>query len=668
MLSTLSLKHKSLAAFIVIAVLATASGLIGAYQTAEMTSVINHGQELRAQQEKFSAYASNVREQALSLKTFVLTGDRGHLADATGKTADIEGAFDALSSLKLDAKVRETLELSKSSWATWRDSHLASVVEYMRDPSTIDLARLEETSGANRVHLESFFSTLAQIEVEISAELSSAEAHQTETANLTGLIVGGASAIIALMALGLGALNFGLMSKISRTMATMADGERTGPVEGAERTDEIGAMARAANAFQQKLEDIEQAEIARITAERKAAEERETMLARLNTSFGEAVDAAIAGDFKRAIDAQFEDATLNELAGGVNRLLASVDAGISETTRVARRLAEGDLTAQMEGRFAGAFAELQSDLNSSLSSLDNLVADISSGSAELQRASQQIQKGSVDLSSRAESQASSLEETAATMEEMSATIRANAENAEQARCFSSNATDRARRGDSIVREAVGAMARIEESSTKISAIISVIDGIAFQTNLLALNAAVEAARAGDAGKGFAVVASEVRQLAQRSADAAKDITALISDSSANVSSGAELVQRAGDSLSEIAESVESVASAVAEITSANREQASGVEEISNSVSHMDQMTQQNAAMAEESAASARELAATAEKLDTQVRVFKTSQTGSPAKAPPMAAPKATPRAAPAEAAPAAPVEYKAAVGEDWASF
>ena len=349
-------------------------------------------------------------------------------------------------------------------------------------------------------------------------------------------------------------------------------------------------------------------------------------------------------------------------------MVETVDQGIGETTRVAAKLAEGDLTAAMQGDFRGAFASLRDSLNSSLKSLNGLVGDITVGAGAMGSSCVSIQSDVKDLAERAESQASSLEQTAATMEEITATIRANAESAGNARDSSNGAAERARRGGDIVQEAVGAMEKIEESSVRISDIVSVIDSIAFQTNLLALNAAVEAARAGESGKGFAVVASEVRTLAQRSANAAKDIRGLIETSSGQVSAGVDLVKRAGEALSGIVEAVETVAQSVGNISTASGEQSSGVEEISSAINHMDQMTQQNAAMAEKSANAARELVGRSEQLADKVRRFRTTET---AKAAPAAASRPTPApsAAPSSAPSAASEpEMKTAAGQDWSEF
>lgn len=287
-----------------------------------------------------------------------------------------------------------------------------------------------------------------------------------------------------------------------------------------------------------------------------------------------------------------------------------------------QRLADGDLSARVPNEVDGEFAGLRSSFNDTLKRLAEMVGQIQSSSGAIVRSTEIISGGSRDLSSRAESQASSLQQTSATMEEMSASIKANADNAHRADGAAKEAVQKAERGGEVVGSAIAAMERIEHSSSKISEIISVIDSIAFQTNLLALNAAVEAARAGDAGKGFAVVASEMRTLAQRSAEAAKDISALIKQSSGQVSEGAELVRLTGGALTEIHDAIEAVVHNVSDISDASREQALGVAEITTTISHMDSMIQQNSALAEQSAAHARDLSEQAETLRRLVSYFR----------------------------------------------
>ena len=255
-------------------------------------------------------------------------------------------------------------------------------------------------------------------------------------------------------------------------------------------------------------------------------------------------------------------------------------------------------------------------------SLANIVTQVRSGTDTIATASNQIAAGNLDLSSRTEEQASSLEETASSMEELTSTVRQNADNARQANVLAQSASEVALRGGSVVAEVVDTMASINDSSRKIVDIIGVIDGIAFQTNILALNAAVEAARAGEQGRGFAVVAAEVRNLAQRSAAAAKEIKTLINDSVEKVDAGGKLVDQAGVTMSEIVQSITRVTDIMSEIASASAEQTMGIEQVNSAITQMDEVTQQNAALVEEAAAAAASLQDQAETLAEVVSIFK----------------------------------------------
>jgi methyl-accepting chemotaxis protein len=332
--------------------------------------------------------------------------------------------------------------------------------------------------------------------------------------------------------------------------------------------------------------------------------ERARMRQELQRAFGEVVDSAVAGDFSKRVTVQFPDAELNRLSANVNTLVETVDRGLGETGAVLAALADADLTRMVTASYQGRFAELKEAINGTIERLSKTLHDIQSISGDVTLTAREITTGANDLSQRTEEQASNLEETAATTEQLAASVKASAQAAHQATQIANHAKDAANTGAAIVGDAVDAMARIEEASQQISDIIRVIDDIAFQTNLLALNAAVEAARAGDAGKGFAVVASEVRTLAQRSSEAAKDISGLISSSNAKVSEGVKLVRAAGDALLQIKEASQRVSATIAEISTASSEQANGIDEMSQTVAHLDEMTQQNAALAEESAASA----------------------------------------------------------------
>ncbi|MGV3633531.1 MAG: methyl-accepting chemotaxis protein [Pseudorhodoplanes sp.] len=386
-------------------------------------------------------------------------------------------------------------------------------------------------------------------------------------------------------------------------MRELAAGNFDVVLPGVGRKDEIGGIAGAVDEFKMRL-----AEKMRLEAEKEAEIARREQAERDERARREAEQARIVAE------------VVAELGQGLENL------------------AKGNLTYRVSKEFTAEYKKIQSDFNGAIEQLQDTVQRIASSSMEIQNAAAEIATATSDLSQRTEEQAASLEETSASMEEIASTVKQNAENAQRANDLTRETREVAGRGEAVVAEAVTAMAGIEESSRKISDIISVIDEIARQTNLLALNAAVEAARAGEAGRGFAVVASEVRSLAQRSSQAAKDIKDLIVNSSGQVEQGVQLVNRAGDSLKEILQSIRAVADIVSDIANASTEQAAGIDQINKALAQMDEVTQQNSALVEENAATAKTLEDQSTALDGRVAVFQLD-TGRPAAAPKSAASK-----------------------------
>jgi methyl-accepting chemotaxis protein len=350
----------------------------------------------------------------------------------------------------------------------------------------------------------------------------------------------------------------------------------------------------------------------------------------------------------------------------------SIVAPLAAAIAVARRVATGDLTTEVEVTSSDEAGQLLEALRDMNNALRGLVTNVLQGTSSIADASEEIAQGNLELSSRTEEQASSLEETASSMEELTSTVKQTSDNARQANQLAGTASEVAAKGGSVVHEVVETMASIEASSKKIVDIISVIDGIAFQTNILALNAAVEAARAGEEGRGFAVVAGEVRSLAQRSAAAAKEIKALIDDSVGNVAKGSTLVAQAGETMEQIVSSVQRVTDIMAEISAATREQTVGIEQVNQAIGQMDHVTQQNASLVEEAAAASETMRHQAAGLASAVRVFKldaVADTRRPAPTPASAAPR-SPARAPARPAARPQPKRLAATARDneWEAF
>jgi len=335
------------------------------------------------------------------------------------------------------------------------------------------------------------------------------------------------------------------------------------------------------------------------------------------------VEAAGAGNLRKRIHLENKHGFFKQLGAGFNRLLDQLTEVFEDIGQVIGGLADGDLSQQIERQYQGSFQKVTGDINITMSNLRDIVGRLNSVSARVQSSVSEIATGNANLSARTEQQASSLEETASSMEELTSTVRHNAENAQQANQVAASAQKLAEKGGNVVNQAIMAMDQINTASNKIAEIIGVIDEIAFQTNLLALNASVEAARAGEQGRGFAVVAAEVRNLASRSAEAAKEIKDLIQDSVAKVEAGSELVNESGETLSEIVNGVKKVGDIVAEIAAASAEQSAGIDQVNQAVTSIDDMTQQNAALAEQTSASSQQVSQNAVELKELVSFFRT---------------------------------------------
>lgn len=335
----------------------------------------------------------------------------------------------------------------------------------------------------------------------------------------------------------------------------------------------------------------------------------------------ELLDAVAHGDFSRRIDLRGKDGVFLDLFEGMNHLCEIVSSALGDLARVLKAMAGADLTQTIDARYKGQFAELKQDTNGTVAQLERLVAQILDATDAINSASHEIAAGNADLSERTEQQASSLEETSSSMEQFNASIQQTAENAASAQRLVSEANGKAVAGGAQVSRAVETMSHIQASSHRIADIIGMIDSIAFQTNILALNAAVEAAQAGEHGRGFAVVATEVRNLAQRSADAAKEIKTLIGESVAQVDAGADLVREAGATIEGMVGGFQQVVGLVTEIAAAAREQGTGVDQMTQAIQQMDDVAQRNAALVEQAAAASASLEEQAQRLRETIAVF-----------------------------------------------
>jgi len=404
------------------------------------------------------------------------------------------------------------------------------------------------------------------------------------------------------------------IGRITASMSKLAEGNLAAEIPFANRRDEIGQMARAVEIFKQNGIKVRELDAAGADKRAKVIE--------MQMNIDAVITAAVAGDFTRRAVVEYGYQDLNQFASGVNDLVAAVNRGIAETCRVVAALADGDLTENMRGEFQGAFGELKENVNATMVSLRSVLGEVRAAVDIINGGAGEMRIASGDLSKRTEQQAASLEETSSALEEITVAVKNSTERALEASYMVDEAKKGTGQSSAVVSQAVSAMGRIEQASGEIVQIINVIDEIAFQTNLLALNAGVEAARAGEAGKGFAVVAQEVRELAQRSANAAKDIKVLINRSSSEVHSGVKLVTATGEALGDIQGQVVKIDEHVRSIATAAREQSTGLSEVSTAVNQMDQVTQQNAAMVEESTAATNRLADEAANLARLIARFK----------------------------------------------
>ncbi|NDK53408.1 methyl-accepting chemotaxis protein [Rhizobium laguerreae] len=557
--------------------------------------------------------------------------------DATRAREYVSKRHESVTKYLASASAHVTLQANKDRLAKVAELTSQWMTEYEGLSNSID-ARLGSASNGSEASAEEKAAQgkLLNIADQIGSLLDECVNAAKSKAEEAGVQMSSASSLALQISLGMGFLVVATLvasaifgskaiarpiGQLTSSMKQLADGDLETAVPFASRTDEIGEMAGAVDVFKQNGIRIRQ-----LNAQERALQEKN---ADLSSNISTVVAAAVAGDFTQRIQKAYENPDLDRFAASVNELVASVHRGVGETQCVIAALAHGDLTNEMRGEFQGSFAELKRDVNATMDGLRTVMAEVRAAIDTINSGTGELSHASGDLSKRTEQQAAALEETAASLEEITSAVKSSTERAAEASYMVSEARRSTDQSSAVVADAVAAMGRIEKASGEISQIINVIDEIAFQTNLLALNAGVEAARAGEAGKGFAVVAQEVRELAQRSARAAKDIKDLITRSGTEVQSGVRLVTATGEALSLIQGQVTRINEHVQSIATAAKEQTTGLSEVNTAINQMDQVTQQNAAMVEEATASTSRLAEEVVSLSRLISRFKVQSDGRP---------------------------------------
>ena len=529
--------------------------------------------------------------QETGVRGFLLSGSESFLAPYHDGQLRFTAALDNLRRLTSDnAAQQRNLDQVASLAESWRTAVAEHEIDLAKHANGQDDVRTFVISGAGKLRMDKIRSVLNDMRSAEDTLLASRTITKDHAVSLGYAVLIGGCGGATLLAAVMGWLLVRAIARPVRAMTTamkqLASGDNTIVIPGLAQKDEIGEMAQAVQVFKEtaidKLRvDAEAAETRRVTAEER---------------------------------------TRNEAAAAeVARQLAQVVEGLAEGLS---KLATGDLVHRLNEPFGADYERLRVDFNAALTTLEETMREVSTNAGAIRSGTEEISSASDDLSRRTEQQAASLEQTAAALDQITATVKTTAEGSEHARDVVQAARGDATHSSEIVTRAVAAMGGIEESSRQIGQIIGVIDEIAFQTNLLALNAGVEAARAGDAGRGFAVVASEVRALAQRSAEAAKEIKALILASDKQVKNGVELVGETGEALARIVKQVTDINDVVTTIAASAKEQATGLMEVNKAVNQMDQVTQQNAAMVEQSTAAAHSLAQETDTLTQLVGRFR----------------------------------------------
>ena len=471
---------------------------------------------------------------------------------------------------------------------------------------------------------------------ERSAEIKNA-ARTTQTLYIVAVLV--AVAIVGALAWFAAQVTTVGVTNIAGLTRRIADGDQDVKLDSYTRKDELGAIVESLRVFQENQAAVARMNVEREEAERATAAERERhaeeraaqeeqrhaerqdMLRQLRDSFGQVVDAVALGDFSVRAEANFKEPELNDLANGINHLVSVVAKGIDETKRVLNALSNSDLSCRMEGEFSGTFAELKDYVNTTGSSLSNVIQKLQHSTEALSGITDQLFVGADDLSGRTTHQAATLEEATASLRMIVSSAEENADRAVRAQTNAATTQETAERGGDIMAKATEAITRIAESSSKIAESVVLIEQIAFQTNILALNASVEAARAGAAGAGFAVVAEEVRSLAQSTAERSVHIKSLIDESSREVESGVQLITGAEEMLRDIVSSVGETNELMKAIAAANKEQLGSIGEFSVGITQLDEVTQKNATLVQDTNEVVNQAKQQADEIDQALKIF-----------------------------------------------
>jgi len=547
----------------------------------------DHTQEVLTQ---IDIAGSSMIDQETGVRGYLVSGHEGFLAPYRSGGQHFNEAVAALTTLTADNAAQQArIATLKAEAARWRTDVASREIAMVSSGAGLEAGRALEASGAGKASMDAIRKTLGEMRnAETSLlQVRSAKRDSSIVQSQTILVAGGLLSAVISVALGIAMTRLIArpVTSMTQVMSRLASGDLDVTVAGLERGDEVGDMAKAVQVFKDNG-----------LRARALEKETEGMRAAAETERGR-TDAE-----RRRVEA--------EQAMVVKALASSLG-----------QLARGDLTARIQAEFSGEYAQIKVDFNAAVDSLQEAMSAIAGATSGIRGGSDEIAAASNDLSRRTEQQAASLEETAAALDEITATVRRSAEGAKRASAAATGAKSDAEKSGSVMRDAVRAMGEIEESSGQITQIIGVIDEIAFQTNLLALNAGVEAARAGEAGRGFAVVAQEVRALAQRSADAAKEIKSLIAGSTAQVERGVKLVGDTGHALNAIVDKVAEIDVLISEIAQSSQEQATGLAQVNTAVNQMDQVTQQNAAMVEQATAASAGLRSEATELARLVGRF-----------------------------------------------